>query len=171
MVTSVRPECRGQWPFYGATAVLYESYLGSASGLQAFLELLPDSVDIPRHWGPEDLAAMQYSETAAAVCVLCSQSLKHDPTQWTEVPYQQDHESPDTIRYDVRLACCKSSPVQRQGGRVRDPQDLAALQYSETASAVCLLRSWSVRRVCIKWTTSIVLHECSVHWHTPCHAA
>ncbi|KAK9865760.1 hypothetical protein WJX84_006773 [Apatococcus fuscideae] len=62
-----RKSFRGQWPFYGATAVLYESYLGSASGLQAFLELLPDSVDIPRHWGPEDLAAMQYSETAAAV--------------------------------------------------------------------------------------------------------
>lgn len=66
-LTSLFGFCSEQWPFYGAAAILYESHLGDASALRVFLELLPTSVDTPRHWSPGELAAMQYTETVAAV--------------------------------------------------------------------------------------------------------
>ncbi len=60
-------QCSGQWPFYGAAAILHEKHLGPASDLETFFDLLPESVDTPRRWSSEDLAAMQYSEIVGGV--------------------------------------------------------------------------------------------------------
>ncbi|KAK9826238.1 hypothetical protein WJX74_001894 [Apatococcus lobatus] len=139
-----RKSFSGQWPFYGAAAILYESHLGAASGFQAFLELLPDGVDIPRHWSPEELAAMQYTETVAAV----AQSQATTAEAWEA--FKEASAATKNFTYDEFIWACDMMHTRAFGMPVlegtshpvvRWPLGGVAMAALGIISAVAMLRS------------------------------